>query len=364
MRLVFFFFFGGSDMVRCRRVRSGFTLIELLVVIAIIAILIGLLVPAVQKVRAAAARAQCQNNLKQIGLALQTYHDSYKKFPVGEFNDDNRNWGWGTAILPYIEQAPLYTALKNDLTYFMIFIPGGGTNTYNGATNYNSDNNNTGGIINTNAGAGAARTIIPVYVCPSDTWPNQVDSGYGKTNYLGNMGSDTSGFAAGAAWATWGAPVRGDLMNGMLVQSNDNNRTYPVTIGMVIDGTSNTAFVGEVTGNFNTTGTYSGSNLNLTNNVGWYHVAATNSFPIWAGGNPNFQGQGAQHNYFRLMSVNYPLNTKTGTVADRCFGSQHTGGANFVFVDGSVRFLSDSIDVTVYQAMGTRNGNEPNANEG
>jgi prepilin-type N-terminal cleavage/methylation domain-containing protein/prepilin-type processing-associated H-X9-DG protein len=345
------------------RRRSGFTLIELLVVIAIIAILIGLLVPAVQKVRAAAARAQCQNNLKQIGLALQGYHDAYKKFPVGEFNDDNRNWGWGTAILPYIEQAPLWTALKADTVNFMIFVPGGGTNTWMGATNYNADNNNTGGIINTTAGGGAARAVLPIFQCPSDVWPAQTTNGYGKSNYLGNMGSDTSGFAAGAAWANWNVP-NGGTENGVLLQSNDNNRTWPISIGMISDGTSNTAAVGEVTGNFNTTGTYSGSGLNLTNSTGWYHVSATNSFPIWAGGNPSFQGQGAQHNYFRLMSVNYPLNSKTGAGADRCFGSQHTGGANFVFCDGSVRFLSEGIDVNVYQAMGTRNGGEPNASEG
>jgi prepilin-type processing-associated H-X9-DG protein len=245
----------------------------------------------------------------------------------------------------------------------MIFVPGGGQNVYLGTTNYNADNNNTGGIINVTAGGGAAKAVLPIFQCPSDVWPVQTNTGYGKSNYLGNMGSDTTGFAAGAAWASWSNPT-GATMNGVLLQSNNNNNTWTVNIGMITDGTSNTAAVGEVTANFNTTGTYSGSGLSLTNSAGWYATSATDSFPIWAGGNPNWQGQGAQHNYFRLMSVNYPLNTKTGTVADRCFGSQHTGGANFVFCDGSVRFLSDGIDPNVYQAMGTRNGGEPNASEG
>jgi len=338
-------------------------LIELLVVIAIIAILIALLVPAVQKVREAAARTQCVNNLKNIGLALHGYHDVRKTMPVGMFNDDNRNWGWATAILPHIEQGAVFNALNAQLwTNFSIFIPGGGRNVWPGQANSNSDNLNGygtgGGIIDIRAGGGAAGTVIPVYQCPSDLWPKQTDTGFGKLNYLANMGSDVSG----GNWAVWGSPVVGSNMDGIMVQSNSNDFTWTTSLTQIPDGSSNTVIVGEVTANEDAVSLAYASGSNPKSNA--YGKKETQRFPIWAGGNPlgnssnGPDDQGGQHRYFRVMDITYPLNLKNGVNASRCFGSQHTGGANMCFADGTVRFMSSSINGAIYRALGTRNGGE------
>jgi prepilin-type processing-associated H-X9-DG protein len=237
----------------------------------------------------------------------------------------------------------------------MIFIPGGGLNTApNLTTPPNADTNNTAGIDNAVAGGGVAQAKLSVYVCPSDVWPAQTSSNaYGKTNYLACMGSDTSLTAAGGpgTWANWSNP-NGGQQTGILTQSNNNNNTWPNTIAAIIDGTSNTVLLGEASGQL-------GSNF--------YGMGEQNRFPIWAGGTPNFSGQGHQHNYFRIMDVDYPLNSTNTTLEtggrpvafmDRAFNSRHTNGANFLLGDGSVRFIANGVTPAAYRAAGTRAGGE------
>ena len=345
-----------------KRNRQGFTLIELLVVIAIIAVLIGLLVPAVQKVREAANRMSCTNNLKQFGIALQAYHDVYQKFPVGAPGSTNRQWGWGMTVLPYIEQQALYTALNNDTTNCLMLIPGGGPNLVNGAA-INADTaarafvNVTAGPTN---GVGAAKTAIKTFMCPSDVWPaTTTTNGYGKSNYAACAGNGLSTTNTALPWATI-ASSNGSIQNGVLVQANDPNNNWANNIASIIDGTSNTILLGEVSAQRAST---------------IYGLSAAET-PIWAGGNPVIgNGTGRQHNYFRVtggiagtaIGTYYTLNSQNtandanggnGRVMDRCFNSAHSGGGNFLLGDASVKFLSNSIDPIAYAAAGSKAGGE------
>lgn len=318
-------------MVRTIR-RRAFTLVELLVVIAIIGVLIALLLPAVQQAREAARRMQCTNNLKQLALSLHNFHDTYGNFPVGEQDDDNGQWGWGVAVLPYIEQNNIYDLLTADTANFLYPIPGGGDNPF-GTTDGGNNNATT---VRTAAGGGAATNVIDAFVCPSDIWPERNSGGFGKTNYLGCMGSDTSG----GNWASWSNP-NGGTENGILLQANNNNKTWVTNMAAITDGTSNTVAIGEATPDNQD-----------------YTIDQTARVPTWAGGNAGYAGQGRQHNYLRIMDQAYPLNLKVGSNANRCFGSQHPGGGNFALCDGSVRFLAETMDGLAYQALGTRNGGE------
>jgi prepilin-type N-terminal cleavage/methylation domain-containing protein/prepilin-type processing-associated H-X9-DG protein len=280
-------------MPKLRIVRSGFTLIELLVVIAIIAILIGLLLPAVQKVREAAARTKCQNNLKQIGLALHSFHDSQNGFPAGwktTGTNTDGNWGWSVFLLPYIEQQNLYNQLSPDTrTLRAVF-------------------QNQLALL---------QTPLSVYMCPSDTVAplndnrpfTQMVTGQSIkiaiSNYPGNGGND------------------GDTG---LFQANRQIR-----FGDISDGTSNTLAVGERR-----------SKGQKPEEVPFAALWAGFSDAPGETDPARSQGCVRGYTYYRMPDGE----SNTGLVdAGLAFSSNHgSGGSNFALCDGSVRFITSSIN--------------------
>ncbi len=298
--------------------RFGFTLIELLVVIAIIAILIGLLLPAVQKVREAASRMQCSNNLKQIGIALHDYHDQNKHFPVGaayKDNDSYQMWGWGAYLLPYLEQGNLYDQLNPRF-------PGDSTGVELKV------------FLDTAANRPLIQTRLEGFLCPSDGAQIFVETPVDK-NFDGDAGVGTDFYpaksnyvACAGIWDVDVHPGDGGWNNGVMYLQNFAN-----SMSSIEDGTSNTFFVGERE-------TRCGAGA-------------------WAGiRNP--RGPGPRGADYTLGTVSSLLNDTDNTGNDRCtdgFSSRHTGGANFLFCDGSVQFIGDEIDYN----MGSI-GNNDNVN--
>jgi prepilin-type N-terminal cleavage/methylation domain-containing protein/prepilin-type processing-associated H-X9-DG protein len=326
---------------------TGFTLVELLVVIAIIGILVGLLLPAVQAAREAARRMQCQNKLKQFGLAFQGFHDAYGNLPPGRVNDDSNSLGWGTFILPFIEQQALYDKISGNVTS----APVTGSAPVARMVVNGGDHYGSGWSIDswpsTRIDYGTApyslqpltQTVLPTYLCPSNPIESKDDDSYGATHYCGNIGTEV--FAYGTApWNNWGQ-FNGNQQTGTVLWDNNNNTTYVINMGHVTDGTSSTLLVGEI-----------GNSRNV-------NVSKTDhsQFPVWAGGNNDQPNPGikAVGSGFRFAGPTFYLNRPAlDDQSDHCFGSFHKGGAQFVFVDGSVHFITDTVDTALYANMANR----------
>jgi prepilin-type N-terminal cleavage/methylation domain-containing protein len=311
--------------------RRAFTLIELLVVIAIIAILIALLVPAVQKVREASARTQCQNHLKQIGLAVHGFHDAYKGFPKA--GEKSNNMSWHVFILPFIDQVPLYD--KFDLS------PG----------KFNDAPNNTGPGKNVNG-----LTLVPAYQCPSSLIkkmqtanppnnPNLPEIMNGEipytTHYYGVMGPVGINPATGTAYRfdNSGAATHGGFsLQGIFVRDTTSNGLKGCEIGIkaaqVTDGTSNTFLVGELSWGNDYTGT---------------------RYRSWVRG-CDFDGTEVCAGCKNVVNViNFPAITLFNEIS---FGSSHPGGTHFCLADGTVRFIQQTINLGVYRSLASYDGGE------
>jgi prepilin-type processing-associated H-X9-DG protein len=344
--------------------------VELLVVIAIIGILIALLLPAVQAAREAARRSQCTNNLKQLGLAIHNFHDVYKKFPIGQPDDDNDNYAWGAYILPFLEQKSLYDQMVADGAA-LVYIPGGdntvvhaaifeisgrspalptghpvrNTDSYNWWCQVRNNHGNPSGAWNQ-----GAKTVLSVFICPSDVLPKQDNDGYGKSNYCCCLGGDTPwAVQLQSGGTSWSRPSGGTEQNGMFRLAQTNDFHYVTSFSDLSDGSSNVIAIGEVSESANVTKT-------ILDRV----------FPIWAGGNNNWNGQWRISSWARVAGQYTPINCKDHTIvanslalSDFSFGSKHPGGANFLFGDGSVRFLSETIDTVLYERLAAINDGNP-----
>src|SRR5262245_46871389 len=348
-------------MVRCLsptpRRRTGFTLIELLVVIAIIAILIGLLVPAVQKVREAAARTECLNNLQQLGIATHNYAGVYKVMPpayrgqqIGPAPGYYDLWGTLALLTPYLEQTPVYNSIDLNLTMYQLVPPFG------------------------IQAPVAVQTFVRTFVCPSDEMRSVCSNAYAipgdlqPTNYAFCLGTGTTRGKTGWLGSPW------DADGVFFAQSK-------IRLTAITDGTSNTVAASErllgggdeavtvasradikpqtmyVNPGAETNDANCGTTLRVNFNQRRMYT--------WVAGEPRCTSY--NHYYLPNDKVNPdcvanfvsvpadPLTRSSGHGLSTA-RSRHPGGVNALLCDGSVRFIADSIDLATWRALATRAG--------
>jgi prepilin-type N-terminal cleavage/methylation domain-containing protein/prepilin-type processing-associated H-X9-DG protein len=349
--------------------QAGFTLIELLVVIAIIAVLIALLLPAVQAAREAARRAQCVNNLKQIGIAIHNYHDVVQKLPWGAGPWGWNDWSAHVMMLPYIEQTNLYNAI----------------NFRNGCADNNCPNVNTTVVY---------RQIATI-LCPSD--PDRLTTPQGHVNYVGNAGSAPNSFygwnaVSQGATGPWAGVfcfvgVACDVAPAPPCGAANGQTPFSIGFSAVTDGLSNTAAFservkGKAANNRSAgydAGKPSASYVDIpqvandgktdASPMAFYNACKAISNPQTrqldsqdSAGARWDVGYAADTRYVHVLPPNFLQCTGDDDDAGRQAGyggsSRHAGGINVLFCDGSVKFIKDSVNIQTWWALGSRANNE------
>ncbi len=306
------------------RHRSGFTLVELLVVIAIIGILVALLLPAVQAAREAARRMQCSNNLKQMGLALHNYHDTYKAFPCGRWGQfPGQAYSFQSLILRYMEQDNVYDAIDFQQSW--------------GHAN----------------NAVPLATVIPMYLCPSDP-VSGLPAGWAGNNYFGNGGSKPEKSVAA-------------LANGVFYNKSN------IRLADILDGLSNTAAFSErLKGDFSnaistprsdlfgpsvvvTTADEAMNACRAMDATNLANQSRSSSGAPWLAGSPD---NVAEYQHVAPPGDRSCAFPGTPNRSSWAANSHHPGGVNLAKCDGSVSFYPRTIDILVWRAIGSRNGGE------